>query len=116
NENCVELYIPNDIEYKASPHVTFPVGNDGDDDFDIPSYIVGAHLLTNQTSGGSGWRIFPGKPKITLCRSYMAAGAITLSPLEITIGNLIIARPYRDQDAGCNYISIAVSDFTLYLD
>jgi hypothetical protein len=46
----------------------------------------------------------------------MAAGATTLHPLDITFGNVIIARPYRDQNAGCNYTSIAVSDFTLYLD
>ena len=116
NSNCVELYIPNGIQYGASPDVPFPIGNNGDPDFDIPVYIVGAHPLTNQTSGGSGWSIFPGKPKITLCRSYMAAGRTTLHPMEITSGNVIIARPYRDQDAGCNYTSIAVSDFTLYLD
>jgi hypothetical protein len=116
NVNCVELYIPYGIEYVTSPDVPFPIGNGGNGDFDIPSYIVGAHPLTNQTSGGSGWRIYPGKPRIAFCTSYMAAGVATLSTLEISSGNVIIARPYRDQDADCNYTSIAVSDFTLYLE
>lgn len=114
NENCVELYIPYGINYGPSPNAPFPSGEG--EPLDIATYIIGAHPLTNQTSGGSGWMIYPGKPKITLCSSYMAAGSTVLSTLNISSGNLIIARPYRDQNVGCNYVSIAVNDFTNYLN
>ncbi len=111
NENCIELYIPNGIEYGDPPNGPFPIGGSPD----IQNYIVGAHPLTTQTSGGPGWEILPEKPKITLCSSYMAARSNVLSSLNTTFYNVIIARPYRDQNVGCNYISINVTDFTLYL-
>lgn len=113
NANCIELYIPNGIAYGNPPNGPFPIGFG--ESPDIQNYIVGAHPLTNEVSEGPGWIILPGKPKITLCSSYMAAHSTVLSPMNTTFDNVIMARPYRDPNAGCNYVSINVSDFTLYL-
>ena len=115
NVNCVELYMPNGLNYGPSPNAPGPTGP-GNDHLDIAIYTTGAHPLTTQTSDGPGWRMYPGKPKITLCQSYIPAGSTVLSTFNTAFDNVIIARPYRDQSVGCNYISINVDDFTLYLD
>ncbi|WP_299681353.1 hypothetical protein [uncultured Dokdonia sp.] len=112
--NCVEVFIPNGINYGPSPNISYLLNDD--DRIDFATYVIGAHPLTDQTSGGTGWKIYPGKPKITICTGYMAATPTILTPLNISLSNIIIARPYRDSNVGCNYTSINVNDFTLYLD